>query len=960
MIYSHLLKRKHSINRQNVGFAIPTVLVASIIMLTVLVVAISSVATARVALRDQYYAKLTQFASDAGFNYAYACLDANNGIPQWSDDKPLRPNTDCQGNELTQCPENTLDVNCSVLVDGNITTSFTVKYPSKMVDGVAYSVMSDGSVNVVRKTSGTSFKQFSHAAVVDRAYQAISQIVMGSSHGCMTSTSGAIYCWGGNINGQIGDGTSGTAMIRSTATPVDMSGALNGLTVKTMSSSWTHTCIMASNNRPYCWGYGYGTTPLEVVVGGAAAGKTVKSIYAGQAYTCVIAGASGDNLSDNLYCWGNGAYGKFGNGSTTSRDINDPATPLRTGALSAGLYIKSVAPGYDHICVIASDGNAYCMGEGSYGRLGYNSDVDSTAPVKVYNDAGSALDGKTIKSISAGMSGTCVIASDNQAYCWGNYPGNGATQSFVPVSPTIDPLLTGKTIKSISRGYQHTCVVASDSKAYCWGSSVPGLSTYPYTVPVDVSVGMFGGKKVKSIVAGPMSRNFTQSAVCALTYDNVVNCFGDNTDSRLGVPKRNGGGFEVSDVIDTAGAFGDDGTVESISAGGEYTCAVSHSKASCWGYGVYGQIGAGVYGTNNNNPLLVSFSSDKIVTVLSTSSYSHTCAIASGLPYCWGNNNTYQLGWSSFNTTSNTPRAVYVSGTIANITPPAAMLDKTVTDITAGYNHSCAIASGEAYCWGGSAGTTGDGTSTVYKVPAKVSNGAGTALAGLTVKDISAGNGFTCAIAGQAGNVLSDNVYCWGTGLYGELGDGLGASSLVPVKVANGSGTALYGLVAKSLSASYSHACVVAGLPNVTTSDNAYCWGYNSTYQIGDDSSLANHLVPYKVNFGSLTVKSISAGTGHTCAIASDNKAYCWGSGLDGRLGTGDTDARYTPVVVNNGQLFKSISAGGAHTCAVSMDNKPFCWGENYRSQLGNSPLDSSSTSILPQDLPPIIPKLYY
>jgi hypothetical protein len=83
------------------GFALPTVLIASIVMLTVLLVSISSETAVRDSVQNQYYQQLAQTAGEAGVAYAEACLAANGNVPQWSDAHPLTPSTDCSGNPLT-------------------------------------------------------------------------------------------------------------------------------------------------------------------------------------------------------------------------------------------------------------------------------------------------------------------------------------------------------------------------------------------------------------------------------------------------------------------------------------------------------------------------------------------------------------------------------------------------------------------------------------------------------------------------------------------------------------------------------------------------------------------------------------------------------------------------------------------------------------------------------------------
>jgi len=80
------------------GFALPTVLIASIVLLTVLAVAVSATTAVRTTLVNQYYAQLAQVAGEAGTAYAKSCLAANGNVPQWTDAKPLTPATDCSGN----------------------------------------------------------------------------------------------------------------------------------------------------------------------------------------------------------------------------------------------------------------------------------------------------------------------------------------------------------------------------------------------------------------------------------------------------------------------------------------------------------------------------------------------------------------------------------------------------------------------------------------------------------------------------------------------------------------------------------------------------------------------------------------------------------------------------------------------------------------------------------------------
>jgi hypothetical protein len=167
--------------------------------------------------------------------------------------------------------------------------------------------------------------------------------------------------------------------------------------------------------------------PVAVSTAGVFAGKTVRSISAGYYHTCAIA-------SDNqAYCWGTGSFGRNGNNSTS--DAHVPVAVSTSGVLS-GKTILSISAGHWHTCAIASDNQAYCWGRNNLGQLGNNSTSDSLVPVAV--TASGVLSGKTILSTVSGDAFSCALASDNQAYCWGqnNYSqlGDGSfTQSLVPV-----------------------------------------------------------------------------------------------------------------------------------------------------------------------------------------------------------------------------------------------------------------------------------------------------------------------------------------------------------------------------------------------------------------------------------------------------------------------------------------------------------------------------------------------
>ena len=348
--------------------------------------------------------------------------------------------------------------------------------------------------------------------------------------------------------------------------------------------------------------------------------------------------------------------------------------------------------------------------------------------------------------------------------------------------------------------------------------------------------------------------------------------------------------------------------------------APTTGRAVAWGWNVGGQLGDNST-TDSKMPVAVDTSgvlADKSVTAISARMRNaNTCAVADGQAYCWGGNFYGELGNNS-TTDSAVPVAVDTSGVLA---------DKTVTAISAGQSHACAVADGRAYCWGYNPwGQLGNNTTTNSTVPVEVDTSG--VLAGKTITAISAGASHTCAVAdGQA--------YCWGFNAYGQLGNNSATDSAVPVPVAVDTSGVLAGKTITAISAGAYYTCVVAD-------GRAYCWGSNRSGQLGDNST-TDSAVPVAVDISGVladkTVTAISAGFFYACAVA-DGHSYCWGRNRGGQLGNNSTTRSRVPVAVASGVLagktVTAIAAGYWHTCAVA-DGQAYCWGNNFYGQLGNN-----------------------
>ena len=218
---------------------------------------------------------------------------------------------------------------------------------------------------------------------------------------------------------------------------------------------------------------------------------------------------------------------------------------------------------------------------------------------------------------------------------------------------------------------------------------------------------------------------------------------------------------------------------------------------------------------------------------------------------------------------------------------------------------------------------------------------------------MSIGFSFTCIIAPDDGTLR-----CFGRNNNGQLG--IGNTTLVG-NAANTMGAKLVptklgaGRKAISVAAGSTHTCVLLD-------DNTVkCWGLNLDGQLGlglnggnrgDDPTSTPDLLPV-VNVGAGNkVKSLAAGSAHTCVIRDDDTVVCWGDNGKGQLGRADNKspvgtapadmgAGLKPVALGTNRKAKGLVAGAEFTCALLDDDTVKCWGENEFGQLGlNSTLD--------------------
>ena len=98
---------------------------------------------------------------------------------------------------------------------------------------------------------------------------------------------------------------------------------------------------------------------------------------------------------------------------------------------------------------------------------------------------------------------------------------------------------------------------------------------------------------------------------------------------------------------------------------------------------------------------------------------------------------------------------------------------------------------------------------------------------------------------------------------------------------------------------------------------------------------------------GGARARATALGADHACALTLEGRAYCWGKGSYGQLGSGLRTDSDVPVEVRAPEKFKEVSAGGTHTCAIGVSGALYCWGGNWHGQLGIGTLSNSATPVL-------------
>ncbi|MDI1446267.1 MopE-related protein [Polyangium sp. 6x1] len=271
---------------------------------------------------------------------------------------------------------------------------------------------------------------------------------------------------------------------------------------------------------------------------------------------------------------------------------------------------------------------------------------------------------------------------------------------------------------------------------------------------------------------------------------------------------------------------------------------------------------------------------------------------------------------------------------------PTCVLQEAL-EIAAGSSHTCALLpGGKVKCWGDNAfGQLGLGDT------ADRGDGFGEMGNNLPVVNLGTGKVAVHIAAGAFHNcaLFSDGtVKCWGSNYNSKLGISGGNRGDGPGEMGDSLPALSFpsGKTVKKLDLGWNHSCALF------TDGSLTCWGSNVDGQLGLGHTMSTLDTWSTVNVGTgKSVVDVSGGDAHTCVVLHDGTVKCWGGGVFGKLGLGDTQNRgdgpgemgdVLPAVdLGAGQTATGIMAGSIHTCALLTGGTVKCWGFNSQGQLG-------------------------
>ena len=523
----------------------------------------------------------------------------------------------------------------------------------------------------------------------------------GSTTTCAITDTSALYCWGANGSGQIGDGSTSTRLTPTLIT--------SGTSYTKVTTVGYNTCALTTGGALRCWGSGTNGLVGDGTSTQRLSPTTIDATETYANFSLQYENGCGVTVGGVVKCWGLNGNGQVGNNSTT--------TATAPTAISDSDSYTDVFNGSLSVCAVTTTNALKCWGYNGAGQIGDGTLVDRKTPVLV--DAGvSYTDAKIAGNSSNVMYNICARTLANGLKCWGsnNLGQVGDATNTGRLSPAgVD---AGVSYAKVASANGASCGITTSGLLKCWGSnSRSQLGDGTNTNRRSPGVVDAGNRFKDLVMAG--------STVLAITTDGTLKGWGANEAGQLGIGTTSDSRTPV--VIDSANKY------KQISyTQGSATCGITTTNIlRCWGTNNNGQAGVGNT-TNVLNPTTIDAGTNYKLVQASGS----TCAITEDdVLKCWGASASGQVGY----------------GGGGNVTSPTIIDAGTAyKSVSLNASTTCGITTADVLkCWGYNAfGSVGNSSTTNALSPVVINSGT-------SYSWVSVGSYTTCAQT--TGNVLK----CW-------------------------------------------------------------------------------------------------------------------------------------------------------------------------------------------------------
>ncbi len=808
------------------------------------------------------------------------------------------------------------------------------------------------------------------------------QIDGGYGHTVALKGDGAVWSWGHNDYGQLGDGTNTDSNV-----PIMVAG-ING--VKAVSAGYSHCLALKIDGSVWAWGANYnyqlgdGSTTHRNIPIPVANLSNIRAVAAGSHHSVAL------KEDGTVWVWGSNSSGQLGDGTTTDR-----TTPVQVPGLN---YIISVAATGDFTIALKKDGSVYTWGNNSYGQLGDGSTGNRTNPYKV-NISG-------VKFIASGYDNAYAIKDDGFLWAWGhnNYGQIGDWTYWDRYLPVKVSNLANVT--AVSAPGNFALAVTEGGSLWSWGSNDYG----------QLGDGTMNWKNSPAQITSLSNMVIIGSGYhhsLAVKDDGSVFDWGDNDYGQLG----DGTTTDSKTPIQVAGVY----LLKIPSVPANLTATAGNARVTLnWNaalgaeyYNVKrAEIAGGPYTIIAANLTAVTYDDTTaangstyyyVVSALNASGESGVSNQASATPYIQipltptsltasPGNAQVTLNWSLATGADfyKVKRATVAGGPYTTV---AADVSGTTFDDTAVTNGITYYYIVTAVNGGGESGASNETSATpYYPVPSiptgltatvgnsKVTlnwNAASGADSYNVKKATAAGGPYTTISTGLTVTTFEDTTVTNGTPYYYQVtasnaGGESGASNEVSATPYDPKPAAPTGLAATAsnvkVTLSWGNAsgaeyynvkrAIISGGPYTTiayvytthfadttvSNETKYFYIVTATNAYGESgTSGETSATPREV----VITPQIAGGSGHSIALKDDGAVWVWGDNTYGQLGDGTNNNTNLPKLLSMINEAKAVAAGEEHSLALKADGTVWAWGQNSTFyQLGDGTAINRNTPV--------------